>query len=436
MKNQPHIKKLALLLVAAGCTSPVIATSFQSWTQDAGSIGNYHAGRAAIAEDASTNFYNPAGLIRIHNQQLLAGGTPTTTDVRFRGTVATNTLGTGPQAVSAQGGTFTFLPYAHYAAPLADNLVFGLSVMTPFNSYTNYGLTSNAQYAATQSSIRVIDVAPSLGFAYNDKVAVGFGLDVEHARGEFDYSITSALPGTNTLTKNTGTSYGYGFHAGVLYSASENTRIGLNFLSQVKHHLHGGSSNFSGPLANNSAGGIQTTNGLKANVTLPSTTTLSVFHTFNPAWDVMGTVIYSHWSVFNQLILQNVAGISGGASNNLIIVTMPESYRSTWNYALGANYHINEKWFIRAGAGYDETPSNNSYRNLQFPDSNQVAVALGTHIQATPTIGFDIGWTHQFAQNTRINNLSQATGDQVTVTNGSINTSTDIYGLGLKWDIV
>ncbi len=436
MKKQHTLKKLAFLLMAAGCTDPVIASSFQSWTQDASSMGNYHAGRAAIAEDAGTNFYNPAGLIRIHNQQLLVGGTPSTSDIRFHGTVAVNTLGTGPQAVTAQGGTFNFLPYAHYAAPLADNLVFGLSVMTPFNSYTNYGLTSNAQYAATQSSIRVIDLTPSLGFAYNDKVAVGFGLDVEHARGEFDYTITSALAGSNTLTKNTGSSYGYGFHVGVLYTASENTRVGLNFLSQVKHHLHGGNSNFTGPLANNGAGGTQYTNGLKANVTLPSTTTLSVLHTFNPAWDMMGTVIYTRWSVFKQLMLQNSAGISGGLSNNSIIVIMPQNYRNTWNYSIGANYHVNEKWFIRAGAGFDETPSNNTYRNLQFPDSNQIAIALGAHIQATPTLGFDLGWTHQFAQNVRINNLSQTTGDQVTTTNGSISASTDVYGLGLKWDIV
>ncbi len=436
MEKKTIIKNLALLVMSTGCTGPVMASSFQTWQQDAASIGNYHAGRAAIADDASTNFYNAAGLVRIHNQQLLFGGTPTTSDVRFHGTVAVNTLGTGPQAVTAQGGTFNFLPYAHYAAPLADNLVFGLSLFTPFNSYTNYGLTSNVQYAATQSSIRVIDLAPSLGFAYNDKVAVGFGLDLEHARGEFDYSITSATPGSNTLTKNTGTSYGYGFHVGALYSASENTRIGLNFLSKVEHHLHGGSSNFSGPLANNGSGGIQYTNGLKANVTLPATTTLSIFHTFNPAWDVMGTVIYSYWNVFHQLILQNVAGISGGVSNNSIIVTMPENYHSTWNYAVGANYHINEKWFVRAGAGYDQTPSNNTYRNLQFPDSNQVAVALGAHFQATETLGVDVGWTHQFAQNVRVNNLSQALGDQITTTNGSITASTDVYGLGLKWDIV
>ncbi len=430
------IKKLAWLLMATGCTGSVMASGFQLWGQDAGSIGNYHAGRAAIAEDASTNVYNSAGLTRIHNQQLLLGIVPTTMDIRFRGTVAVNTLGTGPQAVTAQGGTFNFLPYEHYAAPLADNLVFGLSATMPYSSKTNYGLTSNAQYAATLSSIQVIDVAPSLGFAYNDKISVGFGLDLEHARGEFDYSVTSAVPATNTLTKNTGSSYGYGYHVGILYSASENTRMGFHFLSQVKHHLHGGSSNFSGPLANNGTGGIQYTNTFKANVTLPSVTTLSVFHTLNPAWDIMGTVVYTQWNVFNQLVLQNVAGISGGVSTNGILVTMPENYRNTWNYAVGANYHINEKWFIRAGAGYDETPSNNAYRNLQFPDSNQIAIALGTHFQATQTLGFDLGWTHLFAQNARINNLSQPVGDQVTTTNGSIAASTDVYGLGLKWDII
>jgi long-chain fatty acid transport protein len=150
----------------------------------------------------------------------------------------------------------------------------------------------------------------------------------------------------------------------------------------------------------------------------------------------MGTVIYTQWSVFNQLILQNVAGISGGVSNSGILVIMPENYRNTWNYAVGANYHINENWFLRTGIGYDETPSNNQYRNLQFPTSNQVAVALGTHFQATKTLGFDLGWTHLFAMNARINNLSLATGDQVTTTNGSITSSADVYGLELKWDIV
>jgi long-chain fatty acid transport protein len=437
MKKQRVIKRLVLAMMTVGLTGQAFAAAFQLWSQDAGSMGNYHAGRAAIAEDASTNFYNAAGLIRIHNQQLLIGATPTSTDIRFNGTVATNTLGNGPQAVAAQGGTFNFLPNVHYAAPLADNLVFGLSMVTPFAGQTNYGSTTNARYAATRSSLQVLDVVPSLGFAYNDKVSVGFGLDIERATGEFDYMVTSSSSSAfDTFNKNTGASYAYGYHAGVLYQASEQTRIGLNFISQVKHHLHGGGSNFTGPLANNVAGGSQYTNGLKMNVTLPSTTTLSVFQTLNPTWDVIGTAIYTQWNVFHQLLLQNVAGVSGGVSNNNILVTIPENYRNTWNYSLGANYHLNERWFFRTGVGYDETPTNNQYRNLQFPDSNQFLIGMGTHFQATKTLGFDFAWTHVFAMNTRINNVSQAVGDQVTTTNGSVKASADVYGLDIKWDIV
>jgi long-chain fatty acid transport protein len=337
--------------------------------------------------------------------------------------------------VTAQGGTFYFLPNVHYAAPLADDLVFGLSVMTPFAAETNYGLNTNARYAAALSSIYVVDAAPSLGFAYNNKISVGFGMDIEKAYGELSFMTASTSPGSATWNKNTGSSYGYGYHAGILYQPTEQTRIGFNYLSQVIHHLHGGSSRFSGPLAHNGVGGLQYVNNLNMNMALPPTTTLSIFHAINPVWDVMGTVIYTQWNLLNQITVHNMTGISGGASNNGITMIIPEHYRNTWNYSLGANYHVNEHWFIRTGVGYDESPSNNQYRNLQFPDGNQVAIALGTHFQATKTIGLDLGWTHSFIANTRIHNLSQASGDQVTVTNGSIQASTDVYGLEMKWDI-
>jgi long-chain fatty acid transport protein len=436
MKKQQVIKKLALIMAVMGVMSNSLAAGFQLWEQEGASIGNYHAGRAAIADDASTNFYNPAGLVRIHNQQLLLGINPITTDFRFRGTLAVNTLSTGAQPVTAQGGTFNFLPNMHYAAPLADNLVFGFSIMTPFGLKTNYGTRSIARYAATLTSLSIIDFAPSLGFAYNDKIAVGFGLDIEHGNSEFDLVGTALSSAADTLSKNTGSSNNYGYHLGVLYQASPQARVGLSYQSKVTHHLHGGGSDFSGPLANNGASGTQYTNSLNTNITLPATSTLSLFQRLDPNWDVMGTVIYTQWNSLQNLILQNVAGISGGLSSNSIVLTIPEKYRNTWNYSIGANYHLNEQWFFRTGVGYDETPTNDQDRNLQLPDSNRIAIAVGSHFQATKTLGFDLGWTHIFAMNTRINNLSQAVGDQVTRTNGSISASADVYGLEMRWDIL
>jgi long-chain fatty acid transport protein len=90
---------------------------------------------------------------------------------------------------------------------------------------------------------------------------------------------------------------------------------------------------------------------------------------------------------------------------------------------------------FRGGVGYDESPSNNTDRNLQLPDSNRIAVAVGTHYQFTKEWGFDLGWTHIFANPTHIRNLSQTVGDQTTITNGAINASADVFGFQAKWDI-
>lgn len=444
MSKRFNFQRLFVLMSAAGTigfSSHAMAAAFQLWEQDGASIGNYHAGRAAEAPDASTAYYNPAGLIRIHNQQAVFGLDPIFTNFKFTGTmdVATAGLGSsGPIAGQAQGGGFNVIPSLNYAAPLSDNVVFGFSVVSPFGLETNYGNNSFVSYAASLTSLQVIDLSPSLGIALNDKFSIGFGADIERARGEFDLVGGNPILNTdmnlNTPSKNVGYSWGYGYHLGLLFQLDENTRIGLSYHSKVTQNLEG-TSKLTGPLANDSDGGMQESTNLKTDLTLPATTTLSLFHTLDPTWDVMGTVAYTQWNIFNQVSLQNVAGIVDSASNNSILVVIPQNYRNTWNYSVGTNYHASEQWMFKGGIGFDETPSSDQYRNLQLPDSDRIAVALGTHYQATKTLGLDAGWTHFFAMNTRISNLSQANGDQTTTTNGTVHASADVFGFQAKWDI-
>ena len=446
MAKRFNLQRLFILMSAAGTigfSSHTMAAAFQLWEQDGASVGNYHAGRAAEAPDASTAYYNSAGMVRIHNQQIVFGLDPILTDFKFNGTINVASAGigsAGPHPAAAQGGNFNIVPDLHYVAPLNDRVAFGFSIVSPFGLKTDYGSSTFARYSATLTSLQVIDIAPSLSIAINDKLSVGFGADIEHVRGEFDLvagnPILNSLFMTNmdTTSENVGTSWGYGYHLGALYQFNQQTRVGLSYHSKITQHLDG-NSKFYGHLANDIGGGLQESTHLKANATLPATTTLSLFHTLNPTWDLMGTIAYTQWSEFSQLVLQNVAAISSGVSSNSVIVVIPERYHNTWNYTVGANYHASEQWMFRGGVGYDQTPSNNTYRNLQLPDSDRIAVALGTHYQATKTLGFDMGWTHFFAMNTRINNLSQSFGDQTTTTNGSIHSSADVFGLQAKWDI-
>jgi long-chain fatty acid transport protein len=433
MVKQFKLKKLVLFLSISSVIVQTYAAGFQRWGLDAASIGNDHAERAAITEDASASYYNPAGLVNIKNQQFVGGVGPTLTDIRFHGTEAVNTLpNSSPQAVAVQGGTFRLFPYGHYAAPITNRIIFGLSVVEPFGFHTNYRNTTSLRYTAIQDSLDVVDISPSLGVALTDKLSVGVAMDFERMNGQFYYATTAIGQTTDTTSYNSGNDWSYGYRLGILYQFTPKTRVGIAYQSQSSHQISG-NSQYSGPLA--VPNGVQNSV-LKMNVMLPPTTTVSFFHSPNDRWDFMGSVSLTQWTVTNTITMNNVGGTSGGGYVNTLRVPLIQGYGNAWNYAVGTNYHVNDKVMLRAGVGYDQTPSNNNYRNVQLPDSNQVNMAIGSHIQATPTIGFDVGWTHSFMTNTRVNNVSQVTGDQIATTNGSVRQSMDVYGLQVKWDIL
>jgi long-chain fatty acid transport protein len=448
MKKRYLIKQLLLLMSTAGAiglTSQTIAAAFQLWEQDGATVGNYHAGRAAEAADASTAFYNPAGLVRIKNQQIVIGIVPIMTAFKFHGTVNTTTADathtTHDVSTVVEGGTFNAVPNLNYAAPLSSWAVFGFSVVAPFGLNINYGYSTNMRYALTQASLRVIDVSPSIGIAVTNKFSIGAGIDLERARGEFDSVATIpnfGIPGsTDTQSINVGYSNGLGYHLGIMYQFTSSTRIGLSYQSKVNHHLRG-NSRFTGQLANSTSGGTQSNNNLSTNIHLPPTTAISLFHIINPIWDVMGTVQYTQWNVISEVVLKNVSGATGAippVEDNTIVVIVPQHYHNTWNYSVGANYHVNDKWIVRGGIGYDETPSNDAYRNVILPDSSRIAIALGVHYQANESFGFDAGWTHLFAFQAKVNSPPDIVGPQTVLTNGTFNGNADVLGFQVKWDI-
>src|SRR3990167_7522427 len=66
---------LVYSLISCLCISIAHAGSFSLYTESNGTaVGNFAAGIAAEAVDASTAWYNPAGLALIHAKQLIVSG--------------------------------------------------------------------------------------------------------------------------------------------------------------------------------------------------------------------------------------------------------------------------------------------------------------------------------------------------------------------------
>lgn len=446
------LRHLVTALCAAGSlsiTMSAFAAAFQIWEQDGASIGNYHAGYAVLAQDASIAFYNPAGIVRFKNQQIVLGGAAVLTDFKYKGSVAVSettpggTFTANYPSVTAQGGTLSAVPSMHYVTPINDYMGFGFSVVVPFGLKTDYGSSTPLRYAATLTSITVIDISPSLGFKVTDKGSLGIGLDIQKAYGEFDLTGTlqPLLIDLEANSVNKANDTGYGFHLGGMYEFSEATRVGLSYHSQVVHHMSG-PSEFTGgiPTVVNADGSPTIYSRAKTNVTLPAYTAFSAYHKIMPQVALMGSVIYTQWKGFRNLIFNNIAGVVNDPSTlikatNDIQVVIPEHFKNTWNVSVGADYYATDDITLRGGVGYDQSPISNTYRNVQLPDNNRYVIAFGGHYQATKAWGFDLGWTHLFIHKANVNPPPLTVGGQTVATNGSVTGGADVFGAQVSWTI-
>lgn len=423
------LKPLCSALCFAGLVhaSSTFAAGFQLWEQNVTSVENFHAGRAALANDASIAYDNPAGITRIKNQQLVVGGMGILTDIRFDGQIATcitiggtATCGT-PTVGTAQGGSFNFIPDFHYVAPLSENLGFGVSVVAPYGSDVEWGQAAFISPLVTRARLQVVDIAPGFGFNLTKKLSVGVGFDIEKMSAELN-SILSTKP---SIIKGYDTAYGY--HAGALYEFNKATRVGLAYHSQIIHHLKG-TSLYNGYFTRDSA-----------NLPLPPDTTVTVYHSLNSHWAVMGSIVYTQWNIVHDLIINNAAGfqqLNGGVP---LSVDFPQNFRNSWTYSLGVDYVPTDKLTLRAGLGYDQTPTRNGYRILQLPDSDRYDLAVGGHYQFSKNMGFDLGWTRVFLQRAAINPPLHPELYplflQPTV-QGKTFASADVFGAQVTWDFL
>lgn len=436
------LSKIASIVALGLAASNSYAGGFSLYGEGNGkNAGDFAAGAASEAEDASTLYYNPAGLVHIKGRQLVLG----TTIVNASSKLGNNATLTQVTANFVPGTTVSLsgldtnktgiVPAFFYSKNISDKLTLALGVIAPFGLATEWSETSNARYSATLSNLEIINVSPGFGAKITDNLSFGAAFDIQYAKVDFNSYASVAAGGAfvfPTISTNHGDSIGFGGHLGFLYQVNKNTRLGLNYQSPVGHKFTG-KSTFNGPLASNPVGTPTTviSNSLFSDpVSMPGQITFSGTHILNSAFTFTSTVAYVQWNVFKEIVLNNVASIS----NTRVNAAIPENFKNTWRLAAGAKYKVSDKVKLRAGVGFDQTPTNNVDRNLRLPDSDRVAVAIGGHYQATKTVGLDIGWTHLFLKNTAINNTAAVGANTTTVVAG-VKARADLLGAQLTWQI-
>src|SRR5512138_2007135 len=149
--------RVAAGLALAGCAHLAQAAGFALTEQNASGLGNAYAGAAAVAEDASTVYFNPAGMTELPDRQVVVLGHFIKPGVEFSGTVRP-AVGGGD---GGDAGSWSFVPAGYFTYRLTPQLHFGVGLNSPFGLKTEYDASWMGRTQAIKSELRTIDLNPA-----------------------------------------------------------------------------------------------------------------------------------------------------------------------------------------------------------------------------------------------------------------------------------
>ena len=449
----------AVSLLAILTTSNVNASGFAIAENSASGMGSAFAGASAIAEDASTTYFNPAGLSKLKGSQMIFAGHIISVSSPFtnNGSTLNPALGGGTLlGPNDDGSTTAFIPNFYYATELNDKWAFGLGITAPFGNASEYSDTWVGRYHGTESEVTTININPSASYKVDNKLSVGFGVSVQYIEATLANKLDSAAicfgPPLSGLggacgaaglaatdigdvafdsgQSLTGDDWSFGWNFGLLYDLSNETRLGLAYRSNVKHTLKGDvdftlNPNFQAAL--NLAGlgsSLFIDTGISAGIDLPETLSLSLHHMVDSKWTILADVTWTKWERFDELVID--------FDNAQPSSTIPENWENSLRYSLGVTYQADAEWIYRAGLALDETPIPSAEdMTPRIPDSDRIWLSFGFGYKMSDSFGIDVGYSHLFFDDMNINNTDASFGHTLT---GSYDVSVDLFSAQLNWN--
>ena len=415
----------SILALLAGA-QPASAAGFYIKEQSVTGLGRAFAGESAMAEDASTIFFNPAGMTRLQGPEATAGAhlLVPRADLENRGSSSSvrTPAGTVTRPIGGSDGGNPYdptpVPNAYFAYPLMDrDLWVGLGVSAPFGLANKYNADWFGRYDSIETDLLTIDIAPSVAYKVLDWVSIGGGIDIQYA----DAKLTNAIfagTGPDIISNVEGDDWAVGYNVGILFEPLPTTRVGVHYRSKIDHTLEGDVKlNRAGASLSNLPG--------TADLDLPDIIAVGFAHDVTPALTVMAEYNWYGWSSFKEIRVKR----SGLADQ---VVT--QNYQDTYSVAVGAQYKVNDAWTVRGGFQYDETPTVDGFRSTRTPDGDRYWVSAGLSYDVSDSFTVDVAYTHVFIDDADVNtSQTGAAAALSTNTRAMAEGSVDIFAAALRY---
>ena len=233
-----HVVALALYLTLVASSAQAAGLYlYELGTPD---LGTAAAGRAALAQDASTVMGNPAGMTRLERSQLTQSMYTIIPSMQFdRNANTTFSGGNGFNAgASIPSNSSVSLPVPagslFYVYSLSPDWKLGVGAVSAYGGGMNYGKQWVGRYFIEKSQLLSATLNPGIAYRLNEWVSLGVGFSV-------NYALLSQTTGVNNVAeqlpdgrmKFKADDWGFGGNAGVLLEPTSRLRFGVAYRSQI-----------------------------------------------------------------------------------------------------------------------------------------------------------------------------------------------------------
>ncbi|GHW70056.1 long-chain fatty acid transport protein [Vibrio cholerae] len=427
MKTNKTLLSCAVAFGLASVSTFTQAAGFQLAEYSATGLGRAYAGEAAMADNASAQWRNPAMLTYLEGTQVSAGAIYVNPNVDVEGTVNHAQLGK-THASSKDFAHDAVIPNFYLSHQLNEQVALGFALGTNYGMETDLGTEFAASHFGNQAS--VISKEANLNIAYQILPQLSIGGGVRYVMGEGHFGATTPAknlirhPVTNnvmTLPKGTTLKYmegednSWGWQVGSAWQINQDHRVGFAYKSEVV-------MDFEGHAEGVSYGSYKP--GMMS-VTLPATAELASFHQLNDQWAIHASINWTDWSSFKELTAVFPA------KSDLI---KSENWEDNYRFALGTTYQYDAKLALRAGVAYDTSAVDDKNRTATIPETDRTWVSVGGSYVATPQLTLDAGFTYIFAKDATINEPRDASDQTAAAIGGAFtgNVSGNVWLIGVQ----
>ncbi|WP_299014954.1 outer membrane protein transport protein [uncultured Photobacterium sp.] len=399
--------KITLSLVAAltlGMSANAMAAGFQLAEYSATGLGRAFAGEAAMADNASAQFRNPAMMTYLEGTQISTGAIYVDPNIDVEGEVTPhaangNTTNQSYQSNAKDIANDAVIPNFYLSHQLNEKWVAGLAIATNYGMETELPSDFKGTQFGNEAMVKSVEINPNLAYKINDQFSIGGGVRYVMGEGHFG-AVSSAdikhpltgriiIPTGTTLKYMEGDDTAWGWQLGTAWQINQDNRIGINYRSAVDFKLKGHAEGAAFKLAPG-----QKLNGSMA-LSLPATAELASYHQLTDKLAVHASFNWTDWSSFEKLEA-NIDTIG-------TVAIKEENWEDNYRLALGSTYQVDNKVTVRGGIAYDTSAVSDKNRTLTIPETDRLWLSTGVGYKWSQNLTLDAAFTYIFADDAPVN---------------------------------